>query len=155
MTASPQPATVAPSTARPVLDQDGLQKLTEDFVSRRIARGGGGGDKKEGLSYQPAAASAWAAALAGALRDEARAFLGGAQSRHKVVAHVIVTQRVGQGLARSAGCLWAAGGGGTGSSASASAGGPPPQADMDGCGWATAENDQVGVLAEVYALYVH
>ena len=92
--------------------------------------------------------------MAGDLRDEVRAFLG-PRSRHKIIAHVIVTQRVGQALARSAGCLWAAGGGSGGGDGGAPGGSGIAANDTDGSAWATAENDQVGVLAEVFALYVH
>jgi hypothetical protein len=163
MTAAPtvkDKAPTGPSAA--ALDRPGLQALVQAFLSRAVSRGGGssakqgGGGGGGGLVYEPARASAWAASLAGELRDEVRAFLGGPTARHKVIAHVSVTQRAGQGTARSAGCLWAAGGGGNvsgGGVASASASAATP--DTDGCGWATAENDEVGVVAEVYALYVH
>ena len=112
-----------------------------------------------------------------ALRAAVRSFLaaaapgGGpmaaAAARYKVVAHVTLAQRVGQGLARSAGCLWAAAGGGGGRAGvgvgggggggGAGRGGPPPSLLLhtDGCGVATAENDAVGVVAHAFVLYVH
>ena len=151
--ATDKAATAAGPGTTAALDRPGLQDLVQAFLSRAVSRGGssakqGGG----GLVYDPARASAWAAALAGEQRDEVRTFLGGPSSRHKVIAHVSVTQRAGQGTARSAGCLWAAGGGGLSGGATAASAATP---DTDGCGWATAENDAVGVVAEVYALYVH
>lgn len=136
MTASAAASSSITTVTTPVLDRPRLQALVEAFLARVVA--------KAGLAYHPARAAATAAALAGELRDEVRAFLG-PQSRHKIVAHVSVTERKGQGVARAAGCLWAAGGGGNGTAS----------ADTDGCGWAAAENDAVGLVAEVYCLYVH
>ena len=151
----PSMTTAAPSPpAQPLLDRDGLQACVEAFVKDSIKRDG------ERLAYDPASASAWAAALARDLRGAVRAFLmsknaaaaSSSSHRYKVLAHVSVTQRVGQGLARSAGCLWAGGNGSGGMGRGAGA--APSIPSTDGCGWAAAENDEVGVVAEAYVLYV-
>jgi len=160
--AAPPPASASPAQLTPpapALDQSGLQACVQAFVDGKVGRAAAGAPPR--LSYDPATASSWAATLAGEARAAVRAFLAksaptaAAVCRYKVVAQVSIAQRVGQGAARSAGCLWAAGGGG-GSGSEGRAGGvgaaPPPS--TDGCGWAVAENDEVGVVVEAYALYV-
>lgn len=143
-TPPPPPAATSP------LDRDGLQACVADFVAHRVANGKG----KQRLRYDSATASSWAVTLAGELREVVRGFLGcPAASRYRVIALVSVTQRVGQGLARSAGCLWAAGRKSEGEGV-----GQPGRAvnnNTDACGWAMVENDEVGVVAEAFALYVH
>ena len=121
-----------------------------DFVTHRVA----GGQGKQRLRYDSATASSWAATLACELREAVRGFLGcPAASRYRVIALVSVTQRVGQGLARSAGCLWAAGRGSEGGGVGRPGG--AVHNNTDACGWAMVGNNEVGVVAEAFLLYVH